>query len=155
MKDKILNFTGKVETIIIIALLFSLLLTVLYTAIIFIITLFWSIIPYFQESFTEEGYLLNYLHEIFAGFMLVLIGIELLHTIKIYLKEDVVHVEIVLLVAIIAVARHVIDLDMKHTKPDIFYGASALILTLSAGYFLIKKAMRDKAVIESVESPKR
>ena len=45
----------------------------------------------------------------FVGFfLLVLIGIELLETIKAYLLTNVIHVEIVLEVALIAIARKVI-----------------------------------------------
>ncbi len=61
-----------------------------------------------------------------------------LHTIKMYLKEDVVHVEIVLLVALIGISRHVIDLDFKHIEPLTIFGIAALIIALSVGYFLIK-----------------
>ncbi len=153
MKEKILKFSDRVEQIIIIGLLFSLLITVFYTACVFITTLLGSIFSYFTESFSEEGYILKYMHEIFAGFMLVLIGIELLHTIKIYLKEDVVHVEIVLLVAIIAIARHVIDIDIEHVDPIVLLGISSLILALSMGYFLIKKGMRGKGKLKSIKKP--
>ncbi|MGD8286385.1 MAG: phosphate-starvation-inducible PsiE family protein, partial [Desulfobacterales bacterium] len=50
--------------------------------------------------------------EIFGFFLLVLIGIELLETIKAYLATNVIHVEIVLEVALIAIARKVIILDI-------------------------------------------
>ncbi len=48
------------------------------------------------------------LPEIFGFFMLILIGIELLETIRAYLVENVVHVEVVIEVALIAIARKVI-----------------------------------------------
>lgn len=47
---------------------------------------------------------LDELMDLFGVFLLVLIGIELLDTIKVYLKENVVNVEVVVLVAIIAVS---------------------------------------------------
>ncbi len=50
---------------------------------------------------------------IFGFFLLVVIGIELLDTLKAYLRENVIHVEIVILVAVIAIARKVIILDME------------------------------------------
>ena len=46
--------------------------------------------------------------EIFGYFLLVLIGVELLETLKAYLKKDVIHVRVVLEVALIAMARKVI-----------------------------------------------
>ena len=48
-----------------------------------------------------------------GGFLLVLIGIELLDTIKAYFRENTIHVEIVILLAIIAIARKVILLDPR------------------------------------------
>ena len=56
---------------------------------------------------------INELLDIFGLFMIVLIGIELLETIKAYLDEHIVHTEIVLEVAMIAIARKVIILDIK------------------------------------------
>ena len=56
---------------------------------------------------------INELLEIFGFFLLILIGIELLETLRAYLLEHVVHVEVVLEVALIAIARKVIILEPK------------------------------------------
>ncbi|WBX70391.1 phosphate-starvation-inducible PsiE family protein [Tenacibaculum retecalamus] len=144
MNNKILNLVEKIERVIIITLLFSLLLVVLYTTVVFLGMLFSGIALGIQNSFTIDNNILTHLHKVFGGFLSVLIGIELLHTIKMYLKEDIVHVEIVLLVALIGVSRHVIDLDFTHLEPLTIFGISSLIIVLSGGYFLIKKGMRIK-----------
>jgi uncharacterized membrane protein (DUF373 family) len=135
----ILKTVEKIERVIIITLLFSLLLIIVYTSIIFLSLLFGGILSAIQDSFSENN-IMKHLHGIFGGFLSVLIGIELLHTIKMYLKDDVVHVEIVLLVALIGISRHVIDLDFEHLEPLTIFGISTLIISLSTGYFLIKKA---------------
>ena len=78
--------------------------------------------------------------EIFGLFMLVLIGIELLDTIaKTYMAEAVDHAQIVMAVAIIAIARKVIILDVKDLSGLALVGIAAIILALSIGYYLIKK----------------
>ena len=78
--------------------------------------------------------------EIFGLFMLVLIGIELLETIaKTYMAESVDHAQIVMAVAIIAIARKVIILDVKDYSGLALVGIAAIILALSIGYYLIKK----------------
>ena len=136
-----IRLVERIEKVIILTLLFSLLAVVLYSTIVFISLLFGGIIAQFQDSFSPNN-ILKHLHKIFGGFMLVLIGVELVHTVKMYLKEDVVHVEIVLLVALIGISRHVIDLDFKHLDPLTLIGVSSLIIVLSSGYYLIKKAMR-------------
>ncbi|MEZ4567971.1 MAG: phosphate-starvation-inducible PsiE family protein [Desulfobacterales bacterium] len=65
---------------------------------------------------------------------------ELLETIKAYLSENVVHTEIVLgcAVALIAIARKVIILDVKVYDPLTIFGIAALIFTIAIAY-LIKK----------------
>lgn len=82
---------------------------------------------------------INELLEIFGLFMLVLIGIELLETIvKTYLHQSSDHARIVMAVAIIAVARKIIILDVKDSSGLMLLGLAALVLALCVGYFLIK-----------------
>lgn len=77
--------------------------------------------------------------EIFGIFLLVLIGIELLEMIKVYLLDNVVHVEVVFMVAIIAIGRKVVVLDVKDLPSLTLIGISTIILALSLGYFLVKR----------------
>ena len=96
----------------------------------------------------------NYLSEIaglldiFGFFLLILIGVELLETIKAYLQEHIVHVEIVLEVALIAVARKVVILDVKELSPLTLLGIAALLVTLAAAIFLQKRSRLMKARVE-------
>ena len=83
---------------------------------------------------------LSNLLEIFGFFFMILIGLELLHTIKTYLSEESIHVEIVFLVAMIAIARKIIVLELKDLDPLTLLGMAAVILALTAGYYLIKRA---------------
>jgi uncharacterized membrane protein (DUF373 family) len=79
--------------------------------------------------------------DIFGLFMLVLIGIELLETImKTYLTQGQPHYEVVLSVAIIAIARKVIILDLKETDYVGLLGIASIIVALTMGYFLMKKS---------------
>jgi uncharacterized membrane protein (DUF373 family) len=87
---------------------------------------------------------IDQLLEIFGYFLLVLIGIELLETFKIYLEENVINVQVVLLVAIIAIARKVIILDVKILPSMTLIGIGVIILSLSAGYYLVKKSQQDE-----------
>jgi uncharacterized membrane protein (DUF373 family) len=49
--------------------------------------------------------------DVFGYFLLVLIGVELLETLRSYMKKDVIHVRVVLEVALIAMARKAIILE--------------------------------------------
>jgi uncharacterized membrane protein (DUF373 family) len=80
--------------------------------------------------------------ELFGFFLLILIGIELLETIKAYLKQQVVHSEIVLEVALIAIARKVIILDLKAYDSMLVIGVAALILTIAVAYYILRRKVR-------------
>lgn len=83
---------------------------------------------------------------IFGFFMMVLIGLELLESIRNYLSDELLHVEVVFLVALIAVARKVIILDVKTVEPLAAFGIAAIVFSLAAGYYLVKRAIsRDGA----------
>jgi uncharacterized membrane protein (DUF373 family) len=78
--------------------------------------------------------------EFFGFFMMILIGLELMYSIKTYLKNEVIQVEIVLVVAIIAIARKIIILDTKNLDGFTLMGFGVLIVALAAGYYLMQKA---------------
>jgi uncharacterized membrane protein (DUF373 family) len=79
--------------------------------------------------------------DIFGFFLLVLIGVELLETIKAYFDDHVVHVEVVLEVAMIAIARKVITLEVKDVSSLTLIGIGAIILTLAVAFFFVKHTM--------------
>ena len=70
--------------------------------------------------------------DIFGYFLLVLIGVELLETLRACL--DVIHVRVVLEVALIAMARKVIVLEPDGLKGSTLYGIAALILALGSAF---------------------
>lgn len=80
--------------------------------------------------------------DVFGYVLLILIGIELLDTIKAYLSEHVFHVEVVLEVAMIAVARKIILLDYKEYSGLTILAIAALMLALAVGYYLEKRTRR-------------
>ena len=76
----------------------------------------------------------------FSGILLVLLGLELLDTVKVYFLEHNIRVELVLLVGLIAMGRHVLEIDLHHIDSLVLFGFSSLILALAASYFLVKRA---------------
>jgi uncharacterized membrane protein (DUF373 family) len=91
----------------------------------------------------EPAYLLldiNELLSIFGFFLLVLIGLELLASVKMYLEDDIVHVELVMLIALIAVSRKIIVIDYEKIDGLTVVGIAALVLVLSVGYYLMKRS---------------
>jgi uncharacterized membrane protein (DUF373 family) len=82
--------------------------------------------------------------EVFGFFLLVLIGIELLETIKTYFVEHVIHAEVVIEVAMIAIARKVIILDVKELSSLTLLGIAAIIITLAVAYWLVKRGVQER-----------
>jgi uncharacterized membrane protein (DUF373 family) len=73
--------------------------------------------------------------DIFGYFLLVLIGVELLETLRAYLKKDVIHVRVVLEVALIAMARKAI-IEEPHLVPPLeLFAVAALILALGIAFY--------------------
>lgn len=86
----------------------------------------------------------------FAGILLILIGLELIETVRAYLHGHRVRLEIVLIVAVIAVARHIVDIDLKSANGVSLLGIATLILALTVGYFLIRhRARNDRTTVSS------
>jgi len=98
--------------------------------------------PVLLES--HEAIVVHELITVLGAFLLILIGVELLDTIKAYFREKAIHVEIVLILAIIAIARSVILLDplgMNGFEYGVeLMGIGVIVVGLGVGYFLIKKA---------------
>jgi len=97
----------------------------------------------FQQLMKPPIFLLNIeeMLEVFGFFLMVLIGLELLESIKTYLEEDRVHAEVVFLVAIVAMSRKVIIVDYKDVSPEMLYGIAVVIIALAGGYFLVRRAL--------------
>lgn len=78
--------------------------------------------------------------DIFGYFLLILIGIELLETFSIYIRERAINVQVVLLVAMIALARKVIILDAEEIQSLTLFAIGFVILALAAGYYMVKRS---------------
>jgi uncharacterized membrane protein (DUF373 family) len=132
--EKIMGFLKKFERWVIIGLIFMMVLVVFLTT----VELGWIIITHIKNPpifFLRIPDLLD----IFGFFLLVLIGIELLETIKAYLIDNVVHVEVVLEVAVIAIARKVIILDLEKYDGLTLLGTAAVIAAVAAALFALKR----------------
>ena len=125
------------KSIVLVLLLLMILVVLLATA---------ELVAVIVEEMAEppRRFLLNIeeLLDIFGFFMMILIGLELIESIEVYLKSDSLHVEPIFLVAIIAITRKVIILDMTKLEPVTLLGVAAIILALSAGYYFLKLGLR-------------
>ena len=84
----------------------------------------------------------------FAGVLLVLLGLEIMETLRSFFTEHRVRVELIMIVALIAAGRHIIQLDFEHTDGFRLIGIGALVLALAGGYFLMRRSL------ESTRAPR-
>lgn len=132
-----LDYLKKIEKIIVISLILMMII------VLFLSTLDLGLIIV-KSILTPPQFLLdiNELLDIFGLFLLVLIGIELLESVKTYLLEKEIHVEVVFTVALIAIARKVIILDIKEIPSNTLLGIAVIVIALSIGYYLLKQSHR-------------
>ena len=78
--------------------------------------------------------------KIFAMILTVLIALEFNHSIVqvVERKQSLVQVRIVVQIAILAIVRKLILLDMTKTAPATLYGLAAIVIALAALYFVIR-----------------
>lgn len=98
----------------------------------------WNVIDKIFLQFNETAFQSSII-ELFGLFFLVLVGIELFETLQMYTKERVVHVEVVLLVALIVAARKIIMIDYTKISTDVFFGIAAVVVSIGISYYLLKK----------------
>ena len=89
------------------------------------------------------GRLEKSLLEIFGLFLNILIAFELLENITAYLKKHIVQVELVIVTALIAVARKIIIFDFNKYQNMDLLALGFAILCLAISYWLIKQTRID------------
>ncbi|WP_426109761.1 phosphate-starvation-inducible PsiE family protein [Massilia sp. PWRC2] len=111
-------------------------------AVLMMLVIWWGVadvIDVLVERMSVHPYFLLTISDIlatFGTFMAVLIAIEIFVNIVSYLREDVIHIKIVLATAFMAVARKVIVLDYKEIGAHYVYATAALVLALCLAYWL-------------------
>ena len=98
-----------------------------------------------RDALTPPLFLLEIdeLLELFGQFLLVLIGLELIHSVKVYIEHREYHLEAVLAVALIAVARKIITLEAKELPEGTLLGIAAIVVALVLGYYVMQRSRRE------------
>jgi uncharacterized membrane protein (DUF373 family) len=77
--------------------------------------------------------------QIFGAFLAVLIAIEIFINITLYLRDDILHVRLVVATALMAIARKVIVFDFKEVDYQYVYASAVVVLALGVTYWLTAK----------------
>jgi uncharacterized membrane protein (DUF373 family) len=136
---------------------FIIVLLLLIMSVILVVATFDLAIYIFKNLFQQniDKFSLDNLGELFGIFLVILIGVELLQAVKAFLEEEIVHVEIVVLVAIIAIARKVIVWEFKDLSAIETFGLSAMMLVLAITYYLIKHTDYKCRIHSKIEGEKQ
>ncbi|NIP74058.1 MAG: phosphate-starvation-inducible PsiE family protein [Gammaproteobacteria bacterium] len=114
-------------------------------AVLMVLVILWGIADVLWVLYQRLGkppYLLLNISDIlatFGAFLAVLIAIEIFINITLYLRDDVIHVKLVIATALMAVARKVIVLDYKILQPEYIWATAALVIALGITYWLIAR----------------
>jgi uncharacterized membrane protein (DUF373 family) len=135
------RFIGKFEAVII-ALLQLLLVVAVTVGTLQLFIIFVERLPEVWANIDSAVDLHNAMQHAFGGVLVVVLGLELIETLKVYFHEHQVRVEVIMIVGLIAVGRHVIQVDYEHVQNSQLFGLGALIVALSLGYFLVGRSRK-------------
>ena len=91
------------------------------------------------RDFAKVADLQHGMHQTFAGVLAILIGLELLETLRAYSRSHNVRLQVVFAVAGIAVARHVIQMDFETIDGPMLIGLGVLVAALGIGYHFARR----------------
>jgi len=73
-------------------------------------------------------------------FLGILITLELIETLRGYVHDHAIRIQLILLVGLTAITRHLLAADLKAGDEGLNFSLAALILALAAAYFLIERS---------------
>lgn len=76
-------------------------------------------------------------------FFNIIIALEILETFKGDNENILRKVKIIILIALTAISRKIITMDLKHSDYHLLLGISILILALCTGYYLLTKHQKE------------
>ncbi len=141
--DQIDKFLKYIERAIIVILMSAMLIIVCYATyllleLVYVKIFIENVADSIQKTEGTKG-IQEGLYRMFGSVLTILLGMEIIHTIRIYFAENIVKIELILVISIIAIARHVVQMDYHHVDPLMLIGIASMLAVLLSGYlFMIK-----------------
>lgn len=138
MSSVIIKYINRFQTIIIKAVIVMMALVILSAT----LEIGWIVI---RDMLNPPVFLIgvDQILDVFGLFFLVIIGIELLETVKMIIVESSMNVDVIILVGVTAIVRKVMIIDIKNTDPFFLMGLGVLIIALAAAYYLISSSEKE------------
>jgi uncharacterized membrane protein (DUF373 family) len=143
-KDRWTRFIGRFERVVILGLMSLLMMIVAVATVELGLLLF--------KDLSSARLLLLDMEEtfdLFGFFLLVLMGLELISSLKSYIRFGVVRGDLVIEVALIAITQKIIILDTSRYGGMSLLGLAALILALAIAFWLVRTVYSRGAVLPS------
>ena len=112
-------------------------------AVLMVFTIFWGVIDVVYVLYTRvlspaiNEFVVRDIIIVFGAFLTVLIAIEIFMNITLYLRDDVIHIRLVIVTALMAIARKVIILDFEKVEPMYMFATAAIVVALGITYWLV------------------
>ena len=112
-------------------------------AVLMVFTIFWGVIDVVYVLYTQvldpaiNEFVVRDIIIVFGAFLTVLIAIEIFMNITLYLRDDVIHIRLVIVTALMAIARKVIILDFEKVEPMYMFATAAIVVALGITYWLV------------------
>ncbi|HDP75254.1 MAG TPA: hypothetical protein ENN49_05195 [Bacteroidales bacterium] len=113
------------------------------------VKLYDGFVSYTFRDFIEVQY-----PQLIDVFLVIIIGVELLETIKGFLMDEILHVELVVLVAIIATSRKVIVYEVSKKGIEDIISLAVMLVALAVTYWIIKASYGKKYRVKLGSKPK-
>ena len=139
-KDRWTRFISRFERIVILALMTLLMVIVIVST----GELAWLLIRDLASArllFLD----IEEMFDLFGFFLLVLIGLELNTSLKSYIRNGVVRGDVVIEVALIAIAQKLIIVDLSRYGGFALVGLASLVLALGLAFWLVRSAYSRRA----------
>jgi uncharacterized membrane protein (DUF373 family) len=79
-----------------------------------------------------------------STFFSILLLLEIIQTIRVFSSDHAIKLKIILIVGLIAVTRKILEFGVHDASPADEFATAALIIALSAGYYLVNKSEKPK-----------
>ncbi|MFT5692224.1 MAG: uncharacterized membrane protein (DUF373 family) [Oceanicoccus sp.] len=93
----------------------------------------------FHGGSSDHSIVQTGLYRLYGSFLTILLGLELIHTVKVYFKDNYIKVESIFVISILALSRHIIQLHLETVQPFLLVGLAALMGVLIAGYIAMRR----------------
>jgi uncharacterized membrane protein (DUF373 family) len=144
IRERVEHLIGLIELVVVIAAEVLLAIAVVIAGLV-LYDLFASGMLHSIRSVDTVDELQGAVEHVFAGVLLLVLGLELMKSLQSFFEGLRFQVEIIVIVAIIAVARHVLLIDWEHAKAETVLAAAGLVLALAVSYALVRQREPDRA----------